>query len=103
MQVGLLPTKINDYTRSMFPMKYFEYLAAGLPVVGTAQEFARTHHDGLETARTVAEIILALEKQLRHGRYQGQQAREMLHDNTWHARTGNMLVSIPSLRAASCA
>ena len=33
--IGLLPLRHNDYTRSMFPMKFFEYLAAGLPVVST--------------------------------------------------------------------
>ena len=33
--LALLPCPINPYTRSMFPMKFFEYLAAGLPVVAT--------------------------------------------------------------------
>ena len=35
IDVALLPQRINDYTRAMFPMKYFEYLAAGRPVVAT--------------------------------------------------------------------
>lgn len=33
--VALLPLRFNSYTESMFPMKFFEYLAAGLPVVAT--------------------------------------------------------------------
>ena len=33
--LALLPCPINHYTRSMFPMKFFEYLAAGVPVVST--------------------------------------------------------------------
>ena len=33
--IALLPCVHNEYTRSMFPMKFFEYLAAGLPVVST--------------------------------------------------------------------
>ena len=33
--VGLVPHHVNDFTRSMNPMKVFEYLAAGLPVVTT--------------------------------------------------------------------
>lgn len=34
--VALLPCKINEYTKHMFPMKFFEYLAAGRKVVSTA-------------------------------------------------------------------
>lgn len=34
--VALLPVPINDYTKSMFPMKFFEYLSSGVPVVSTA-------------------------------------------------------------------
>ena len=33
--LALLPCPMNAYTRSMFQMKFFEYLAAGLPVVAT--------------------------------------------------------------------
>lgn len=36
LDVALLPLQINDYTRHMFPMKFFEYLAAGRAVVATA-------------------------------------------------------------------
>ena len=33
---GWLPLRNNKYTESMFPMKFFEYLASGLPVVATS-------------------------------------------------------------------
>lgn len=33
--VAIIPANINDYTKSMFPMKFFEYLSAGLQVVST--------------------------------------------------------------------
>lgn len=33
--VALIPAPMNAYTRAMFPMKFFEYLAAGVPVVAT--------------------------------------------------------------------
>lgn len=33
--VAMIPCHINKYTKSMFPMKFFEYLAAGVNVVTT--------------------------------------------------------------------
>jgi glycosyltransferase involved in cell wall biosynthesis len=33
--VGLIPYTVNELTRSVFPMKVYEYLSAGLPVVAT--------------------------------------------------------------------
>jgi glycosyltransferase involved in cell wall biosynthesis len=34
--VGIIPYALNQLTASIFPMKVYEYLAAGLPVVATA-------------------------------------------------------------------
>jgi glycosyltransferase involved in cell wall biosynthesis len=34
--VGLVPYLVNDYTRGVSPLKVYEYLASGLPVVSTA-------------------------------------------------------------------
>ena len=36
MAAAILPCAANAYTSAMFPMKFFEYLAAGRPVVATA-------------------------------------------------------------------
>jgi glycosyltransferase involved in cell wall biosynthesis len=43
--VATIPARANSYTAAMFPMKFFEYLAAGRPVIAARlpalQEFAR--------------------------------------------------------------
>ena len=33
--VALIPYMLNEYTRSVFPLKVYEYLAAGKPVVAS--------------------------------------------------------------------
>ena len=43
--LALLPLKINGYTRNMFPMKFFEYLSAGVPVVATNIPSLLAHGD----------------------------------------------------------
>jgi glycosyltransferase involved in cell wall biosynthesis len=62
---GLIPYAINELTRSVFPMKVYEYLSAGLPVVSTPLPaldglddiaFAR---DAVEAERRLAEQLAA--------------------------------------------
>lgn len=91
MQVGLLPSLINDYTRGMFPMKYFEYLAAGLPVVSTPLSFAQTVGDGLVVADTAGAFVTAVECQLARGRLTPDAANRLVGENTWFGRMSRML------------
>lgn len=43
--VCLLPNNLNEYTKNMFPMKFFEYLAAGKPVVMTKLPALKDYYD----------------------------------------------------------
>lgn len=91
MQVGVLPTLLNEYTRSMFPMKFFEYLAAGLPVVSTPLDFAKEARAGLEVGGDVTAFVAAIEKQLARGKLTAAEARAAVGDNTWERRLDKML------------
>lgn len=91
MDVGLLPTRINDYTRSMFPMKYFEYLAAGMPVVSTPLEFTRRHAQGLAIGADAAGFAEAIAAQMRRGRLTDAEVAAFVGENTWSHRLDKML------------
>lgn len=97
MQVGLLPSLINSYTRGMFPMKYFEYIAAGLPVVSTPLDFTRTHNAGLESGATPQDFVAAIYLQLGSERFGLNQVSELVGLNTWQGRTINMLCKLNCL------
>lgn len=77
--VCLLPNRLNEYTRNMFPMKFFEYLASGCPVVSTAllslkefrlyfyqadspEEFIRSIENALQEEPAIREKRIALAK-----------------------------------------
>ncbi|MEE9615125.1 MAG: glycosyltransferase [Thermodesulfobacteriota bacterium] len=45
LDLCVLPSSLNDYTSSMFPMKFFEYLAAGKTIVSTDLPALREHSD----------------------------------------------------------
>ncbi|MBN3805312.1 glycosyltransferase family 1 protein [Paraburkholderia sp. Ac-20336] len=91
MRVGVLPTLLNEYTRSMFPMKFYEYLAAGLPVVSTPLDFAKEPRAGLEVGGDAHAFIAAIETQLARGKLSADEARAAVGENTWETRLDKML------------
>ncbi len=91
MRVGVLPTLLNEYTRSMFPMKFYEYLAAGLPVVSTPLDFAKEPRAGLEVGGDPDAFIAAIEKQLARGKLTVAEAVAAVGENTWERRLDKML------------
>lgn len=61
LQVALLPNAINAYTHGMFPMKFFEYLAAGCPVVSTDLPALHQHSAVAFLAKDHEEFIRGVE------------------------------------------
>lgn len=97
--VCLLPNVLNEYTKFMFPMKYFEYLSAGKPVVmtplpalrdyyrcgyvaGDSEVFSRAIGEALNE-RSRADYPLLVEERIAEARR---------HD--WEARLDDMLGAI---------
>jgi glycosyltransferase involved in cell wall biosynthesis len=60
--VGIVPHQVTDLTRSMDPMKVYEYLAAGLPVVTTPIPDVATLSPRVRVAAGVDEMVAALEE-----------------------------------------
>lgn len=91
LDIGVLPSLLNEYTRAMFPMKYFEFLAAGLPIVSTPLEFTRTHTAGLIIGESASAFAEGIRRQLQRGRLTDQEAKEFVGENTWEMRLKKML------------
>jgi glycosyltransferase involved in cell wall biosynthesis len=63
VDVALIPYARNELTKSVFPMKLYEYLAAGLPVVATRLEALDGVTD-VTFADTEGEMVAAVERLL---------------------------------------
>jgi hypothetical protein len=97
MDVALLPTLINDYTHSMFPMKYYEYTAATLPIVSTNLSFLSSiTNEHLSIGKDFHEYVLMVDKQIQSGKLTSENALAYVGENTWKARTKKMIKSLDS-------
>ena len=90
--VGLIPYVANDYTRSCFPLKLYEYLAAGKPVVATGlPELAGMEPDVVLAADDEA-VVAAIERGLAARTAEDVARRaEIASRNTWETRAGTLL------------
>lgn len=90
LDVGLLPTLVNQYTDSMFPMKYFEYIAAGLRVVSTGLSFQMNLGYELEVSDNNDGFTVKLDKCVKSQKYTSSEALKIIGENTWETRVDRM-------------
>ena len=90
--VALLPLQLNGYTRHMFPMKFFEYLSSGLPVVATEIPALEAHADVAWLCPPAVEAFeRAIEAALAGAGPSLEQRLERAATQTYEARTSSML------------
>ncbi|MEW6618659.1 MAG: glycosyltransferase [bacterium] len=89
--VCILPNVINEYTQNMFPMKFFEYLATGKPVVLTQLSAVEEYKEICYIARDKEAFAQNIEKALSENDLKGRQKRiEIAKENTWEVRIDQM-------------
>ena len=94
---GLIPYARNELTESIFPMKVYEYLAAGLPVVATPLPAL----EGLEevlTAPDAERMLELLERVLAQETPERRAARSRAAaSHSWDRRLGEIAAAIEAL------
>jgi glycosyltransferase involved in cell wall biosynthesis len=98
MDVALLPNSINEYTDSMFPMKFFEYLASGRPVVSVALKALKDFGDVAFLSDSNSRFITNIERALAGEGAPLARRLEISREYTYEARTSRMLSIIGSLQ-----
>jgi glycosyltransferase involved in cell wall biosynthesis len=100
--VGLILYEANEYTRSCFPLKLYEYLAAGKPVVATGlPQLAGMEPDVIVTAGDSGSVIAAVEDALGMlGDGDRRRRMALAVGNTWETRAGRLLELVAGELAA---
>jgi hypothetical protein len=81
-----LPAHVSENTLSIFLMKYYDYLAAGVLIVLMPLVFARILESGLIAARGYNAFVAAIATELLRGRYSQNESKHVVGNNTWKAR-----------------
>jgi glycosyltransferase involved in cell wall biosynthesis len=96
--VGIIPYKINAFIKSTDPMKYYEYLAANLPVVSTPAPGIERFGNLIKVAKTPEEFNSLISQALSEGKDKQRVERiKILQNNTWNDRINGMLKNIYTL------
>lgn len=91
VDVALLPNRVNEYTDAMFPMKFFEYLASGLPVVSTNLKALHDFAALVHVAPTPEAFVVAIERALEGHGASLEQRLDFARQHTYETRTRKML------------
>jgi len=84
---GIIPYVVSPATRTVHPVKTYEYLAAGIPVVSTRLPELEHMRGMIELAAGPDEFIISLEKVLREDTPKLHQKRSRFaRENSWESR-----------------
>ena len=89
--VCLLPCVLNDYTKNMFPMKFFEYLAAGKQVVSTQLHALSEYEDDVYLSSSVDDFLDNIDRALNNPKSTQEMLLNLAKEHTYEKRMERML------------
>jgi len=91
IDVAILPNNINEYTNAMFPMKFFEYLSAGKPIVSVDLLALQDYKDICYLSKDYNEFSYNLQRVLEDINYNLKDRLELAKQFTYESRTNKMM------------
>ncbi|MFZ5391432.1 MAG: glycosyltransferase [Patescibacteria group bacterium] len=93
--VAIMPHLVNDFIRSTNPMKIYQYLAAGKPVVSTPAEGIDNFKDYIYSATTPQDFNQAIAAALKENSPAlVEQRKHLAAEHSWQARVNSMLEKV---------
>jgi glycosyltransferase involved in cell wall biosynthesis len=95
LDVCLIPHKDTEYSRAMSPMKLFQYLGSGRPVVATRVEGVDRWKETVSIASTPEEFTGMIDGAISGDTIEDSRRRiECVRKETWEARIDGMLEAV---------
>lgn len=100
--VGLIPYVLNDWTRSVDPLKLLEYLASGIPVVTTPIPEVQKYASAISLADTAGAFVDAVGAHIARGpdRSAAEARQALARMHTWERRADRLLAILDEVVAS---
>lgn len=93
--VCVIPNKDNDYSRSMSPLKLYQYLASGLPIVSTNVAGISAYKAYIEIANNYEEFVSAIDYVINNDTINNSLERiSIAKKQTWDIRTHEIFSTV---------
>ncbi len=96
--VGIIPHLVNDFIKYTCPMKIYEYLACGIPVVTTDTPGVEQFKNVISVANDFEKFNIAIQEELNNNSQDRIDERlKIIKEHTWENKVDQMLDHIQTL------
>ena len=99
--VAVIPYVRSSYTESCFPIKFFEFLASGRPVVISDLPALEAYFDVVDVARTASEFVERCVRAVEDPRAGKARRMALAMENDWSSRIAKLMEQIERRLSAS--
>jgi glycosyltransferase involved in cell wall biosynthesis len=92
--VAVIPYRKNEYTANVFPIKFFELLASGKPVVISDLPALTDYYDSVLVARDADGFVRACEQALAEPQAGVEARLALARENTWEHRVERLMTHV---------
>ncbi|PIT98342.1 MAG: hypothetical protein COT71_01240 [Candidatus Andersenbacteria bacterium CG10_big_fil_rev_8_21_14_0_10_54_11] len=96
-EVCLIPYRDSRYNEASFPLKFWEFMATGKPVVAAGVPELRAYRELISYAESAEEFIAEIERALRSPELSREARAALAQEHSWEKRTERLLALLAEI------
>jgi glycosyltransferase involved in cell wall biosynthesis len=89
--VCMIPYRMNRYNKASFPLKFWEFMATGKPIVVTGLPELKEYNALIGYATNVKSFIAEVEKALKEDKAGSAERKVLARQHSWEKRAGELM------------
>ena len=89
--VCLIPYKSNEYNRSSFPLKFWEFMATGKPIIATGLPELQEYSSLIGYAESQKQFDMLITQELQEKNVASEQRKKLAHQHGWDQRAKELM------------